>query len=199
MSDTLKILSELREPFHPDQVRWRVGTAKDGGMATVLAYVDARAVMERLDATLGPRWQDSYTELRAFGRSGGGDAEYNGKKQVRRSSSVIVCTISLYLELLGGAWQWVGRSDGGVDSAVEADKGAISDAFKRAAVHWGIGRELYAMPYTVARMNGKAIDRSELPRLAGIAQRVLEQYRRNPLYVPDDEPEPTPPPSPAGT
>jgi hypothetical protein len=32
------------------------------------------------------------------------------------------------------------------DSDVEEEKGAISDAFKRAAVKWGIGRYLYDMP-----------------------------------------------------
>ena len=38
------------------------------------------------------------------------------------------------------------KADGAGDTAVEADKGALSDAFKRAAVRWGVGRYLYGMP-----------------------------------------------------
>lgn len=39
--------------------------------------------------------------------------------------------------------EWVTKADGAGDSDVEAEKGAISDALKRAAVKWGIGRYLY--------------------------------------------------------
>lgn len=35
------------------------------------------------------------------------------------------------------------REDGAGDTEFEAEKGGISDAFKRAAVQWGIGRYLY--------------------------------------------------------
>lgn len=39
----------------------------------------------------------------------------------------------------------VTKSDGAGDTQVEGDKGAISDAFKRAAVKFGVGRYLYDM------------------------------------------------------
>ena len=42
---------------------------------------------------------------------------------------------------LDDQWRW--RSDGAGDTAYEADKGAISDSTKRAAVSWGVGRHLY--------------------------------------------------------
>jgi hypothetical protein len=38
---------------------------------------------------------------------------------------------------LAGQWRW--------DTHVEAEKGKCSDAFKRAAVVWGIGRYLYGL------------------------------------------------------
>jgi hypothetical protein len=38
---------------------------------------------------------------------------------------------------------WVRKSDGAGETQVEGEKGAISDALKRAAVKWGIGRYLY--------------------------------------------------------
>ena len=39
---------------------------------------------------------------------------------------------------------WVWKSDCGTESNVEKQKGEASDAFKRAAVMWGVGRFLYS-------------------------------------------------------
>ncbi|MFD1104199.1 Rad52/Rad22 family DNA repair protein, partial [Sphingobium olei] len=41
--------------------------------------------------------------------------------------------------------EWISKSDGAGDTDVEGQKGAVSDAFKRAAVKWGVGRYLYDM------------------------------------------------------
>src|SRR3546814_8410857 len=49
-----------------------------------------------------------------------------------------ICTISILCGV-----QWISKSDGAGDTAVEGEKGAISDAFKRFAVKWGVGRYLY--------------------------------------------------------
>lgn len=117
-------LSDLHKPFDPDKISWRLGTVsatKKKGMA--LAYIDARDVMERLDEVCGPEnWQDTYVET-AKGR--------------------MICIISLKL---GDAW--IAKSDGAGDTDIEGDKGAISDAFKRAAVKWGVGRYLYDLKDT---------------------------------------------------
>src|SRR5690606_42003579 len=45
------------------QVSWRIGRkSKDGKRAALLAYIDARDVMERLDKAVGPgNWQNRYT------------------------------------------------------------------------------------------------------------------------------------------
>jgi hypothetical protein len=42
--------------------------------------------------------------------------------------------------------EWVWKSDCGTESNTEKEKGEASDAFKRACVNWGIGRELYTAP-----------------------------------------------------
>lgn len=111
----------LSAAFPPQQVRWRIGRkSKKGDRALPLAYIDARDVMERLDGVMGPAdWQDSYTETER-GR--------------------VICSLKLNIN-----GEWITKSDGAGDTQVEGDKGAISDAFKRAAVKWGIGRYLYAM------------------------------------------------------
>jgi hypothetical protein len=111
-------LQDLHAPYPAAEIEWRVGSTngdKTSGLA--LAYLTARHVMERLDTVCGPEnWQDRY--------------EFHGPRTV--------CYLSIRI---GG--EWVTKADGAGDSDVEAEKGAISDALKRAAVKWGIGRYLY--------------------------------------------------------
>lgn len=138
--------AELSEPFLPEQISWRVGStnaAKDKGMA--LAYIDARDVMERLDGVVGiANWQVDYPDAG------------NGKT---------ACKIGIFLD-----GQWVWKADGAGDSDIEAEKGALSDAFKRAAVRWGVGRYLYDVesPWVELEAAGRSfkIKDSEMARLA---------------------------------
>jgi hypothetical protein len=111
-------IKALTAPFPPDRVSWRVGsTTQDKRRGLALAYIDARDVMERLDKVCGPEnWQSRYPH--ATGKT--------------------VCEIGIKI---GQDWIW--KADGAGDTEFEADKGALSDAFKRAAVRWGIGRYLY--------------------------------------------------------
>lgn len=137
----------LAAPFRDEQISWRVGSTseKDGklsGMA--LAYIDARDVMDRLDSVCGQaHWQDRYVETEK-GR--------------------IICTLSIRIQ-----GEWIEKSDGAGDSDVESEKGAISDALKRAAVKWGIGRYLYDLdsPWVECEKRGKStiMKRSERPKL----------------------------------
>lgn len=115
------LMLELREPLPPSKVSWRVARVVDDkgdtGKAQVLAYIDARDVMERLDYICGlDGWQCRYSH----------------------TANKTVCDIGIKIN---GEWLW--KSDGAGDTDVEAEKGALSDAFKRAAVRWGIGRYLY--------------------------------------------------------
>jgi hypothetical protein len=111
-------LTQLRAPFPADRVSWRIGSKnKENTKGLALAYIDSRDVQDRLDDVMGAEnWQNRFPHA-------------NGKT---------VCEIGLRL---GGEWIW--KSDGAGDTDVEAEKGALSDAFKRAAVKWGVGRYLY--------------------------------------------------------
>jgi hypothetical protein len=110
-------LADLKKPFAPEKISWRVGpTTQDKKSGIALAYIDARDVMERLDEVCGDNWQCTYPHA-------------NGKT---------VCSIGIKV---GDEWVW--RSNGAGDTDMEAEKGALSDAFKRAAVCFGIGRYLY--------------------------------------------------------
>lgn len=118
----LTLQQKLECPFPPSAISWRIGRKnKEGTRAMLLAYIDARDVMERLDRACGfDNWQVRYP------LSEGG---------------LLIAEIGLRI---GGEWLW--RSNGAGDTQVEAEKGKCSDAFKRAAVLWGVGRYLYGLP-----------------------------------------------------
>lgn len=110
--------SKLSEPFPASEVQWRVeALSKDKRRAMVVPYVDARTVLDRLDETVGPDgWQDHYEVL----------AEKEGNYAVK-------CRLTL-LE--------VSKEDVGEGDSLKA---AFSDALKRAAVKFGVGRYLYRL------------------------------------------------------
>lgn len=140
-------LKALLEPFPPEAVSWRVGsTNKEGTRGMALAYIDARDVMERLDAVCGPaNWSDYY-EVEWF--------PSDTKKMI------ITCQLSVCVD-----GEWVSKSDAADNTDIEAVKGGHSDAFKRAAVKWGIGRYLYCMDSPWVEIENNQIKASELPRL----------------------------------
>jgi len=136
MVEETELYKDLIAPFKSKQIRWRVGaTAKDGKSGLALAYVDARDVMFRLDKAVGPgNWSDDYKEV--MGR--------------------IVCSLSVKFSAPDkNEFEWITKSDGAGDTAVEGEKGGLSDAFKRAAVKFGIARYLYYLPSTWVPLEGE--------------------------------------------
>lgn len=157
---TEEMFARLRAPFPPNKVSWRVGSTtgdKKRGMA--LAYIDARDVMERLDDVCGPAgWQCRYPHA-------------NGKTVCEIGINIrsgIVMVAHDGNTVFPESWVW--KADGAGDTDFEAEKGALSDAFKRAAVRWGIGRYLYdvSAPWVAIEQHGKSysIAPSEMPKLA---------------------------------
>lgn len=120
MKLTREQLEQLREPFPADSVKWKPQTVREG-RALAVAYIDARDVMDRLDEVVGGDWSTTMEVI---------------------DGGHVVCSLTV-----GDAT----RSDAGEcgDSQnVDPLKSATSDAFKRAAVHFGIARYLYALPLT---------------------------------------------------
>ena len=117
-------LANLCKPFPPEDIEWRVGNvAKSGKSCTLLAYITSRAVMDRLDAVVGPEnWTDEYYPS-PLGKG-------------------FECRLSIRLS----DGSWVTKVDGAEPTQIESIKGAYSDSLKRAAVKWGIGRYLYRLP-----------------------------------------------------
>jgi hypothetical protein len=114
------VMDELRKPFDPEQVSWKPqAISRDKSRALALAYADARAYQDRLNEVVGDDWSDDYEVL-----NGGG---------------VVLCHLTV-----GG----VTRSDIGEADPHEANTAtsALAQAFKRAAVKFGVGRYLYDLP-----------------------------------------------------
>jgi hypothetical protein len=188
-----EVLKRLAEPFPSETVDWRAGAkTADGTSALALAYIDARAVAARLDEVMGVHWQCEYQELRAHARNSDPDGDARRGK-TRHSPSILVCRIGLSFDE-GGSWIW--RSDGSGDSDYEPEKGALSGAFKRAAVKWGIGAYLYGFPSPWVRIKHRGqtavIDEAEKPKLARLADEALSRYRAAPAVVRPHVVEPEP-------
>ena len=125
MKDFKTIQRELAQPFAPEDLEWRVQvTNKEKTKGMAVPYVTSRAIQDRLDNVVGAEnWRN---EFRVWQESGDANAQ--------------LCGLSLYLEERG---EWVTKWDGAENTDIESVKGGLSDAMKRAAVQWGIGRILY--------------------------------------------------------
>jgi hypothetical protein len=111
----------LAAPFPARRIAWKPQAFnRDRSSALMVAFVDARTVMERLDAVCPGEWA---FDVKLF----------PGTPPTARGR----------LTVLG-----LTRSDVGEAGEGEAGtlKAAASDALKRCAVHFGVGRYLYDLP-----------------------------------------------------
>lgn len=111
-----EVFAALAAVFDRDEV----GFLPKGGKK--FPYVNARVVMNRLDAVLGPEnWRDEYTP----------------------HEHSVECRLSVRMP--GG--EWITKADAGAYAGMsdqgDDDKSGYSDAFKRAAVKFGVARYLY--------------------------------------------------------
>lgn len=119
-----EITARLAEPFEPGEVKFKPA-AVSGNRALALAYVDARVIQDRLDDVLGVTgWQDEYAVL---------------------EGGAVKCRLRCKI-----GDEWITKEDVGGQSEQPDDgdkmKAAFSDALKRAAVKFGVGRYLYRLP-----------------------------------------------------
>jgi hypothetical protein len=120
----MTVAERLAEPFPPEAVGWKPQSIK-GDRAMAVAYIDARDVMDRMDDVLGVgEWQDSYDLL---------------------PDGSVMCRLSVRIQ-----GEWIVKADVGSPSdqpdSGDRLKAAFSDALKRAAIKFGIGRYLYRLP-----------------------------------------------------
>jgi hypothetical protein len=113
-------LPHLRRPFAAEAVKWKVQSVWPKGPdpqgAVIVAYMDARLVIERLNAVAGGEWTAKYSPT--------------------SKPEMMMCELTVFD---------VTRVDVG-ESPKKLSKDLISDALKRAAVHFGVGVSVYALP-----------------------------------------------------
>jgi hypothetical protein len=129
-----EIFRRLKQPFPARDILWRVGVSGgsgDGIWCMPLAYIDSRAVQDRLDHLLGPEnWKNSYHAV----------------------NSGVCCRLSLRID-----GEWITKSDGAGQTEIDPEKGGFSGALKRAAVLFGLGRYLYNLDSSFAEVSLKKV------------------------------------------
>lgn len=146
-TDVKALTAALAAPFAATEVKFKPQSVK-GNRALALAYIDARLVEDRLDDVLGvENWQDEYETL---------------------ADGSVVCRLRLKL-----GDQWITKMDVGSPSEQpdggDRLKAAFSDALKRAAVKFGIGRYLYRLPATWADYDPMKKQFTHTPQLPAFA------------------------------
>jgi hypothetical protein len=142
-----ELTQALAEPFEPGEVRFKPAVVSNN-RAMALAYVDARVIQDRLDDVLGVEgWQDDYECL---------------------ADGSVVCRLRLRL-----GEEWVTKVDvGGPSEQPDGGdrlKAAFSDALKRAAVKFGIGRYLYRLPAQWVDYDSRKKQITQPPKLPDFA------------------------------
>ncbi len=140
------VMERLAAPFSDDEIKFRVVATnheKTKGMAA--PYLDARTIQDRLDQVVGPeRWSTDFQEWR----------------------SGVMCRLSIKV-----GDEWIAKCDGAECPEREPVKGGFSNSFRRAAVHWGIGRYLVQIPraqlWVPIEKHGQSHRPVELPVLSG--------------------------------
>lgn len=119
-------MKKLQDPFPAEDIEWRVqrsGISANGNpWLQATPYITNRGVQQRLDDVFG---------------IGG----WENEQKPSQDGKGYLCTIRANIE-----GKWISKTDGAEYTNIEALKGALSGAMKRAAVQWGIGRYLYNLP-----------------------------------------------------
>lgn len=143
-------LTKLADFFPASAIEWLKGTESfDKKSARAVPYVDAREVQRRFDEVCGPEnWRNEFKPS-LLG---------NG----------VICAISVRTP----EGHWVSKEDGAHYSEPAAGdtlemsvKGAYTNAFKRAAVLWGVGRYLFSVNHAWVEIdeNGEFVRTPTLP------------------------------------
>jgi len=165
--DVKSIARALSAPFDETEVKFKPQAVK-GNRALALAYVDVRAIMDRLDNVLGvENWQDRYQLL---------------------PDNSVMCRLRLRI-----GDRWITKSDvGGPSEQPDGGdrlKAAFSYALKRAAVKFGIGRYLYRLPQQWAEYDPQKRQFAAPPRLPDWA---VAKAAKGPRPAREPRPEPAP-------
>jgi len=175
--DKMDIWSKLSAPLPAGVISWRQDgrpVQRDGKhIARFVAYIDANTVRERLDSVVPGEWDLTLELLPALLAQ-----DENGEQ---------TCSFKARLQILG-----VIREDVGTGRDY---KSAATDAFKRAAVRFGIAHELYSFEQNWVQVDGDGRYAKPLEdpaeayarRLARIEAREKARQERTDEQLPEQE------------
>jgi len=175
ISQAANIYERLRFPFPAKNVKWRIGArSRDKARGSALAYIDARNVMDRLDQVVGlSDWQTDYQVVGLSDRQ----TDYG-----ESAGFITTCTLSLRIN-----GEWIHKTDGAGKTQVEGEKGAISDALKRAAVQFGVGRYLYMLPDKWLALKEEGTQFADTQELVLPDWATPEGWKKRVLKLTDDD------------
>lgn len=128
------VANKLQEATPSNEIKYRQANfkAQEGKKVQMLAYVDARYVMQKLDDCFGAEnWTNEYILI--------------GNKTFCKLTATFPDGTT------------VSKMDVGAETDFEQEKGVVSDSLKRTAVLFGIGRDLYSLPKYWATTGYKGI------------------------------------------
>lgn len=159
------LTAALSAPFEPKEIKFKPQMVKNN-RALAMAYIDARLIQDRLDEVVGvENWEDMYKIL---------------------TDGSVMCRLRVKL-----GDRWITKTDVGSPSEQpdvgDRLKAAFSDALKRAAVKFGIGRYLYRLPAQWVDYDSAKKQLTQLPQLPAFA---LPKAKAVPAKSPEPKPEP---------
>lgn len=146
-ADVRTITAALSAPFEPKEIKFKPQMVKNN-RALAMAYIDARLIQDRLDEVVGvENWEDAYKIL---------------------TDGSVMCRLRVKL-----GDRWITKCDVGSPSeqpdSGDRLKAAFSDALKRAAVKFGVGRYLYRLSAQWVDYDAVKKQLTQLPQLPAFA------------------------------
>ena len=133
-----------------EEVTVRPVTEPRNNKVRVLLHKDARSDRRILNEAVGEmNWQSDYFE----------------------QHDMLFCRVSIRNPETG---EWIGKTDTGSESNIEAEKGLASDAFKRACFAFGIGESLYSAPEIWINLTDKDMYQGKLCQTFRVGEMTIE-------------------------
>lgn len=174
-----KKIKEFQRPVEGEEIEWKVqGYTKDKSKTIMAGYVTARVVMGRLDECFGPAgWRNELEVIEGHAEKqivkGWKDKE---EEKVLYTQRGFKSGISIKID-----GEWVTKWDVSDNTDIEPLKGGASSAMKRAAVQWGLGRELYELPKIFLTGQVRFPDKKQIKFCSDVLK--IEASKRNNVYT----------------
>lgn len=161
------MLEYLTKPIQPNEIEWRVITKPKDGKITVAPYIDSRCVMKRLDQQFGPLSWNTLVHIN-------GD---NLTLMLQVTHDGVECTKTDGVKL---------QSSNDNDQ-IDPVKSAVSDALKRVAVQFGLGRDLYEYPLIQVQSNDRFIPNWAKQKLSSLVSSIVSgDFNREYILISQD-------------